>query len=122
MTKLQFPEYSFDVRKSGDVQQIFDRTRRKWLVMTPEEHVRQVVVEYVVNALGYPRSLLSLERSLKLSGMSRRADIVIFSRSGRPVMVIECKRPTVAIDRSVFDQAARYNLVFGVSHIVVTNG
>lgn len=110
------------MRTEGGVRQILDRTRRKWVAFTPEEYVRQTVVEYLVSGLGYPRSLLSLERSLRLNGMQRRADIVVFSQRGVPVMVVECKRSSVSVDRSVFDQAWRYNLVFGVRYLVVTNG
>ena len=104
------------------MRQILDRTRRKWVALTPEEYVRQTVVEYLVLGLGYPRNLLSLERSLLLNGMRRRADIVVFSREGRPVLVVECKRPSVSVGRLVFDQAWRYNLGFGVRYLVVTNG
>lgn len=116
---------SFDIklerRPDGEVY-VFDNLRRKWLVLTPEEWVRQHFVNYLINRLGYPASFMANEVGLKLNGTRRRCDTVIYSRDLRPVCIVEYKRTTVEITRHVFDQIARYNSVLGAVFLIVSNG
>ncbi len=101
---------------------IFDALRRRWVALTPEEWVRQNFIRYLVEMKHYPESLISVERSLKINQRDFRADVVVFSKSGFPLLVVECKAPEVKVSQQVFDQVARYNIEFQVGFLVVTNG
>ncbi len=101
---------------------IFDPVRRKYVRLTPEEWVRQNFVQYLVNEGKYPVGLLGVEVFFRLNKLKRRIDILVHDRSGRPVMIVECKEPDVKIDDKVFDQIVNYNMSYKVPYIVVTNG
>ena len=123
MQKLNLPEYS-DVRicRDGDALKIFDRIRKKFVALTPEEWVRQNFVNHLIENLGYPESLIANERGIELNGTSRRCDTVVFDRYGLPAMIVEYKAPTVNITQEVFDQIVRYNLVLHARFLIVSNG
>ncbi len=117
------PEIEFREAPDGSgEQQLYDPLRRKWLVVTPEEWVRQHFVNYLFKEKGYPRELTANEISLKLNGTSRRCDTVVFSRTLRPLAVVEYKAPAVAITQKVFDQIARYNIIMQAPCLIVSNG
>lgn len=102
---------------------IFDRQRRKWVRLTPEEWVRQNFIRYLIGEGGYPAGLIAVEMPFIYNKMKRRADIVICNRNGKPVMIVECKSPEVEIvDNDVFDQVNNYNREFDVPYYIVTNG
>lgn len=101
---------------------ILDTIRRKYVKLTPEEWVRQNFIRYLVNEGGYPPGLMGIEVNFLLNRLRRRADIMVYSRTGKPVMIVECKEPEVKIDDRVFDQIVTYNLGLKVPYIVVTNG
>lgn len=101
---------------------IFDPFRKKYVVLTPEEWVRQNFARYLTDELAYPASRMMTEVSLKLNRMSKRSDIVVYGKTGEPVLLVECKAPEVKITGATFDQAARYNMVFRVSWLLITNG
>ena len=122
MQELNFPLFPFKIKSAEAKQQIFDAFRRKWVALTPEEWVRQHVLEYLRQEKSYPASLTSVEFPLELNGLKKRCDIVYFRNSGKPLMIVECKAPSVAIEQTVFDQAVRYNLVLGVRYLFLTNG
>ena len=122
LKSLNLPEYSFKFKKDGDAPQIFDEIRKKYVALTPEEWVRQHFLMYLVKEKKFPSSLLLVEASLRYNGMSRRADIVAYDQQGKPLLVVECKAPSVEINQQTFDQVARYNMVLDVSYLVVTNG
>lgn len=106
----------------GSVQ-VYDPLRRRRLVLTPEEWVRQHFVSYMQTALGYPAAMMANEVSLELNGTRRRCDTVVYSRAGLvPLMIVEYKRPAVDITAAVFDQIARYNSVLGARWLIVSNG
>ncbi|MCM1037059.1 MAG: type I restriction enzyme HsdR N-terminal domain-containing protein [Bacteroides sp.] len=110
-------------RDDSGVVRVYDPLRCRWLVLTPEEWVRQHFTAYLRSELGYPASLMANEVSLELNGMRRRCDTVVYSREGlRPLLIVEYKRPTVAITATVFDQIARYNSVLGAPWLMVSNG
>lgn len=90
--------------------------------MTPEEWVRQHLVSYLVEDRKYPASLIAVEMPLKYNRMERRADLVLFSKQGNPLLIAECKAPTIKITQEALDQAVRYNIVLKVCYLVITNG
>lgn len=119
---LALPPYPFKITEANGQLTLFDELRKKTIIITPEEWVRQHFVQYLINQKQYPKSLMRLEGGLKLNGMSRRTDIVVFNRDGQRILMVECKAPSVNIDQKVFDQIARYNMAHKVSLLAVTNG
>ncbi len=122
MNRLNLPPISLKYKTENSKQLVFDIIRKKYVALTPEEWVRQNLVHYLMNHLGYPLGLIAVETVVKINTLNQRADVVVYNRKGEPVMIVECKAPTVKIDNSVFDQAARYNLSLGVNYLLVTNG
>ncbi|MNJ98350.1 hypothetical protein D3C87_161150 [compost metagenome] len=121
-TPLNLPEYPFKITLKDTQYFIFDEIRKKHLVLTPEEWVRQHFIQFLVFVKKFPKSLIQIEGGLTLNKLQKRTDIVIFNNLGERIMVIECKAPAVKITQSVFDQAARYNSVHKTKWLVVTNG
>ena len=119
---LNLPYFSFRIKEHDDKKLIFDNFRRRWIMLTPEEWVRQNFVRYLTEIKHFPASLVAIERSLRINQHDFRTDIVLFSRSGAPIVVVECKAPEVKISQQVFDQIARYNLEIRVNYLIVTNG
>ena len=119
---LNLPQYSFRLREKLGKKLIFDSFRRQCVSLTPEEWVRQNFARYLTEEKHFPASLVAIERSLKINQRDFRTDIVLFSKSGNPLIVVECKAPEVKISQQVFDQIARYNLDLRVSYLIVTNG
>ncbi len=122
MQKLNLPEYSFRYRINNEKQHVFDFIRKKYVMLTPEEWVRQNFLAWLVNNKHYPAGLIAVEKELKLNELKKRCDIVVYNNCHSPVLLIECKAPGVEITQKVFDQAARYNIVLKVNHLIVTNG
>lgn len=122
MEKLNLPSYSFRLKEENGKPYIFDKFRKKFLVLTPEEWVRQHFAVYLVEELNYPQNLISIEYSMKVNTLSKRGDIVAFNRKGQAVLLVECKAPSVKIDQKVFDQIATYNMQLNVPLLAVTNG
>lgn len=122
MQELNLPAYSVKLKTVSQQSQIFDEVRKKWLVLTPEEWVRQHVIHFLFNSHHYPLNLMGVEQELKLNNMKRRTDLVVYSNTGAAKMIIECKAPNVKIDQKTLDQAARYNLVLKVPYLMITNG
>ena len=122
MTEVAFEDYDFRTEKREDVEFIFDIARKKFVVLTPEEWVRQHILQFLVNSLQYPLNHIAVERGIELNGLQKRFDIVVFSQSGKPVMIIECKAPEEPLNEKVFEQIARYNLTLKVDYLWVTNG
>ncbi|MCX6256785.1 MAG: type I restriction enzyme HsdR N-terminal domain-containing protein [Bacteroidia bacterium] len=122
MESLNLPAYSFNIKSERQRNLIFDEIRKKYVPLTPEEWVRQHFVKYLINEKKYPAQLIAVEMFLKHNKMKRRCDIVIFDKSGRPLLITECKAPSVKISREAFEQLAVYNLKLLVSYLIVTNG
>jgi len=119
---LNLPQNAFRIRENAGKKMIFDGFRRKWVALTPEEWVRQNFARYLTEIKCFPISLVAIEKSLRINQQDFRADIVLFSKTGNPLAVVECKAPEVKITQQVFDQIARYNLQLRVSYLIVTNG
>lgn len=120
--KLNFPTVDFRLRDDERGRQIWCETRRQWLVLTPEEWVRRHLVAYLVRACGVAALRVVEEYPVLLNGQAQRADVVVVDDAGQPLILAECKAPEVKIDRSVLDQAARYNAVLHARYLIVTNG
>jgi len=118
MQQLNLPE--FDVRIDGD--KIFCLVRKKWLVLTPEEWVRQHLLNLMINHLGYPKGLIRLEHGLNYFKNAKRSDIVVLRPDSGVFMLVECKAPTVKTDQKVINQVSEYNKVMQAEFIAITNG
>jgi hypothetical protein len=121
-TALNLPHHPFRITQKEEQYFIFDEVRKKHLVLTPEEWVRQHFIHYLINDKKFPKSLIQIEGGLNLNQLQKRTDIVIFNTMGERIMVIECKAPSIKISQGVFDQASRYNSVHKAKWLVVTNG
>ncbi len=122
MQKLNFPSYSFRFKNNQNKIAVFDELRKKFIILTPEEWVRQHCVKFLQNEKEYPASLINVEKQLKLAGLTKRYDIVVFEPDGKIKIIIECKAPSVKITQETFDQIARYNLSLNADLLMVTNG
>ena len=122
MLSLNLPPYATKIAVRNGKNTIWDVIRRKYVALTPEEWVRQHFVHFLIEHKGYPASLLANEVALTLNGTSRRCDTVLYDRTLSPRMIIEYKAPHIPITQKVFDQICRYNLVFRVDYLIVSNG
>jgi hypothetical protein len=122
MKVLNLPFYKFNIKSSENKRLIFDQLRKKYVVLTPEEWVRQHFISYLLSEKKYPASLIAIEKELKINGLKKRTDILIFNKKGFPNIIVECKAPSVPITQNTFDQIARYNLKLHASFLIVTNG
>ena len=122
MQKLNFPAYSFRFKNSENKVSIFDEIRKKFILLTPEEWVRQHVVQFLLQDKKYPKSYINVEKLIKINDLSKRYDGVVFQPNGEIFLLIECKAPEVSISQQTFDQIARYNLVLKAKYLMVTNG
>jgi len=119
---LNFPEFSFRVRAEGQSKQIFDSVRKRFVTLTPEEWVRRNLIRYLDQVMGYPLSLMAVEKKVEGLAKTQRADLVIYDRSGKPWMIAECKAAHVELGEDTLFQAARYNLALEVPFFLLTNG
>jgi len=122
MQRLNLPTYSFKIKSSENNYVIFDIIRKKYVVLTPEEWVRQHIIHYLINEKKYPISLIAVEKKLILNNLTKRTDILIFNNEGLPHIIVECKAPSVKINQKAFDQIARYNLKLNANFLIVSNG
>ena len=122
MQVLNFPAFDFRVKNSENKTRIFDEIRKKFVVLQPEEWVRQHVLRYLTEVKSYPPSLIAVEREIKLHGLRKRFDIVVFNPQGKIEILVECKSPDISISQQVFDQLARYNTQLNANFLMVTNG
>lgn len=122
MQPLNFPAYSFRIKNSQNRQFIFDGIRKKFVVLQPEEWVRQHVIHFLVFTKNFPKSLVNVEKQLKVNQLTKRYDIVVFNPDGSIFLLVECKAPQIKIDQDTFDQIARYNYQLNAQYLMVTNG
>ncbi len=122
MERLNLPYFDFRLENRGDKTMIFDPIRRKWLVCTPEEWVRQNLMQYLVVHKNVPPGLIALEKEIRVNDLQRRYDAMVHDKNGNPVMLLECKAPSVKISQQVFQQIAGYNVAFKVPYLFVSNG
>tara|TARA_R110002072_G_scaffold125944_3_gene262586 strand:+ start:123586 stop:124050 length:465 start_codon:yes stop_codon:yes gene_type:complete len=122
MQPLEFNSYSFRFKSNENNRLIFDEIRKKFVVLTPEEWVRQHVVQFLLSEKNYPKSHINVEKQLLLNGTKKRYDVLVFNPDGSIHLIVECKAPSVRIGQDTFDQIARYNLVTNATYLMVTNG
>jgi|TARA_R110002020_G_scaffold396281_4_gene606408 hypothetical protein len=122
MQPLEFNSYSFRFKSNENNRLIFDEIRKKFVVLTPEEWVRQHVVQFLLSEKNYPKSHVNVEKQLLLNGTKKRYDVLVFNPDGSIHLIVECKAPSVRIGQDTFDQIARYNLVTNATYLMVTNG
>lgn len=119
---LNFPEkYHFRLKKVQDTPHIFCPQRKKWFVLTPEEWVRQHVLCYLHRDLNYKMSSIHLEAKVRINQLNQRVDILVYQK-GKPYILCECKRPTVALSQEVLNQSMRYNQILTARYIMLSNG
>ncbi len=121
LPQLNFPVYEWDLKQQSNKWYIRDIFRRKYVILTPEEWVRQHAGRFLVDN-GYPLTVISLEKQLQVNGLKRRFDLVVFDRHNQPFLLVECKRPQVEITAEVMNQAAHYNYTLQAPYLWVTNG
>lgn len=122
MIKIEFPKEQLKTRQREGSYEIFDAIRKKWLVLTPEEWVRQNIVQYLLITKQYPASLIAIEKEIKLAELKKRCDIVVYNRKSEPWMIIECKEMKVSISENTMDQILRYHITLPAKYLIVTNG
>ena len=121
MEKLNLPQYPIKTKEEGGKQYIFDTIRKKYLVLTPEEWVRQNFIQYLIQEKKYPATLIEIEKGLRLNELQKRVDGLVYKDS-KPFVLIEFKAPKVKITQEVFEQIGRYNSIFKVPYLIVSNG
>ncbi len=122
MQRLNLPEYDFRTKTENGKQLIFDSIRKKFVVLTPEEWVRQNFIQYLKNEKKYPVNLMAVEKQIMVNGKQRRFDLLIYLRNGQPYLIAEFKAPNVKITQDTFDQVVRYNMTLRVERVIVSNG
>ena len=122
MHELNLPSINSKIKKEEGKLWIFDIIRKKYIVLTPEEWVRQHFIHFLISGKGYPRSLFKIESSLTFNKLQKRSDILIHDRQGKPWMLVECKSSTIKLTQKAFNQIAVYNMTVGAKFLAVTNG
>ena len=122
MINIIYPEPQFRIKKENNNDFIFDKLRKKWLLLTPEEWVRQNFIQYLVEVQKYPATLIASEKEIQLGELKKRFDVLIYDKDHKPWMMIECKGAEIKLDDTVLQQALRYNISVPVKFIIITNG
>lgn len=122
MYNLNFPKYDFRFQKYQNKVRIYSTLRKKFVVLTPEEWVRQHCVMYLIHEKKYSAQLMNEEKKVEVNGMSKRYDILVYKPTGQIKLIVECKSPEVKLTQNTFDQIARYNLSLEADCLMLTNG
>jgi hypothetical protein len=120
--QLNLPESELKIRHTEKGMYVFDAIRKKYVVLTPEEYVRQSFLSYLIHVKHFPKGLTAVEKQLDFYDLKKRTDIVVYDTFGNIVIIVECKSTEVQISQSAFDQIARYNMKFKSEYLIVTNG
>ena len=121
-TGLNLPDYQLKLKNENHSIYVFDIIRKKFVLFSPEEKVRQHFIHFLINEKNYAKGLLAVETQLKIYDMVKRTDIILYDKKGDVSVIVECKAPTVNISQQTFDQIARYNMNFKAKYLIVTNG
>lgn len=122
MIRIEYPPYQPKIKTENGKELIFDDTRKRWVMLTPEEWVRQNFLQYLIQVKQYPSSLIAVEKEIRLAELKKRFDIVVHDKHLKPWMIIECKEMDVPLNKTVLDQVLRYNITLQVPYLVITNG
>lgn len=121
MIKINYPLYDFRIKEEDGKELIFDDFRKIWVRLTPEEWVRQNILQYLVQVKNYPASLIAIEKEIALGELKKRFDILVY-KAAKPWMVIECKEMNVVLNESVLKQVLNYNITLQAAYLMITNG
>jgi hypothetical protein len=113
---------ALQIKTQDQKRYIFDPIRKKWLVLQPEEFVRQLMVQYLLQEKGYNHNRIAIERGIKVNGLAKRCDILVFDQDLQPFILIECKAPEIPLNADVFHQMAVYNMQLHVPYLMMSNG
>lgn len=122
MQKLNFSTYQFRFKNSENKVSIFDEIRKKFVILHPEEWVRQHCLKYLIYEKKFPKTLINVEKELIINSLRKRYDIIVYNSDGSINLIVECKSPSIEINQNVFDQIARYNSKLRADYLMVTNG
>lgn len=122
MIKIEFPKGKTKIQQRAGTNEIFDAVRKKWLLLTPEEWVRQNLIQYLLVSKNYPPALIAVEKEIKLGELKKRCDIVVYNRQSNPWMIIECKEMNVSLSEQTLEQILRYHIVLPARFLIITNG
>lgn len=122
MVKIVYPPYQPKIKTEAGKEFIFDEIRKRWMILTPEEWVRQNFLQYLLQQKKYPASLIAVEKEINLGELKKRFDIVVYDSNIKPWMIVECKEMNVLLNETVLEQSLRYNITLQVKYIVITNG
>lgn len=122
MLIINYPRPDFRIRQEKGSEQIFDPIRKKWLLLTPEEWVRQNFLQYLIQVMNYPATLVAIEKEISMGERKKRFDLLIYNNEHRPWMLIECKSMDITLSQETLQQVLRYHSSIQVSYIVITNG
>jgi hypothetical protein len=122
LQELNFPKFSFRFKNKENKISIFDVIRKRFVILQPEEWVRQHCIHYLIDYKGYPKSLINIEKELIINSLRKRYDIVVFNSDGSIHLMVECKAPSININQNVFDQIALYNLSLNATYLMISNG
>jgi type I site-specific restriction endonuclease len=122
MQPLNLPTYLFNTKSENGRTYIFDLIRQKYIVLTPEEWVRQNFIHYLHQEKQFPKSLIGVETGLLLNKLRKRTDILLYDRTGIVIAIVECKAPNIQINQTTFEQVLRYNMAYKVPYVILTNG
>ena len=122
MVQLNYPKYQFRFKSSENKVSIFGEIRKKFVILTPEEWVRQHTIQFLIQEKKYPKSLINVEKLVKVNDLNKRYDIIVFNPDGSIFLIVECKAHSVKITQDTFDQIARYNLALNAQYLMITNG
>lgn len=122
MIKIEYPPYQYKIRNENGRDFIFDAVRKQWVILSPEEWVRQNFLQYLLLVKAYPPALIAVEKEIKLGELYKRCDIVAYNAVALPLLIVECKAMEVDITPKTIDQIIRYNMSLPVRYLVVTNG
>jgi hypothetical protein len=122
MIKIEYPKYQFKIKKENNIELIFDVFRKRWLVLTPEEWVRQNILQYLTGIKKYPAKLIAIEKEISLGELKKRCDAVVYNRNALPWMIIECKEMNTPVNSKTLEQILRYHITLPAKYLVITNG
>ena len=122
MENLNFKSYQLKIKNNENKQYVFDEIRKKNVLLTPEEWVRQNCIQFLIHEKKYPKSLISVEKKISINSLTKRYDIVVFNSDGKIILLVECKSTKVKISQNTIDQISRYNLAFKSKYLMITNG
>lgn len=120
--KLLDYQHLIKIRRKENKVEIHDLIRNKYLMLTPEEHVRQLFIQWLIQKMGYSKNRISVERAIEYNKLGKRFDLLIYDKAFKPFMLVECKSPKINLRKGALQQVSTYNQVYSAPYLCVTNG